>query len=73
MVRNFLFVLFLLAVCISKSQARVTNVFNVLNYGAIADGKTDNKEVYNHLHSFSFLFLNLFDFDYLTNLLFSCK
>lgn len=61
MVGNFSFVLFLLVVCISKSQSRVTNVFNVLNYGAIADGETDNKEVYNHnhLHSFSFLFLKI--------------
>lgn len=46
MVGKFLFVLGLLAVCISESQARVTNVFNVLNYGAIADGETDSKEVH---------------------------
>ncbi|KAK2429707.1 Pectin lyase superfamily protein [Trifolium repens] len=36
----------LLLVCIAESQPDVTKFFNVKNYGAIADGKTDNSAAF---------------------------
>jgi hypothetical protein len=48
----------LLLVCIAESQPDVTKFFNVKNYGAIADGKTDNSAVCNnYFYSFGFNFL----------------
>jgi hypothetical protein len=53
MVANFLFVLFLL---VSSTEASQYKVFNVQNYGANADGNTDNSVVINHVNSFSLFF-----------------
>jgi hypothetical protein len=60
MVANFLFVLFLLVCSTEASQYKV---FNVQNYGANADGNTDNSVVINHVNSFSRVFY-IFSYNY---------
>lgn len=42
---RILFLMFLLVWCIEETKGGEPKIFNVLKYGAVADGKTDNSQV----------------------------